>query len=166
MQEFSVDKKWKYLQFIRDDSPDGWSLNFSDEPSGISRDRLLSAGQIDVAIKADHTFFLVFNAMASDSQLIECSDGLHQAFELVNRSSRGCWKIFPTLFNRNMWRRLSSYLRYRSKHHTPVIESLKFAWMSKWQLELTLTLMTESLGITDELAILTIEQLIEDKEEE
>ncbi|MCC3508313.1 MAG: hypothetical protein EAZ86_19235 [Oscillatoriales cyanobacterium] len=167
MQEFSIDKKWKYLQFSRcDNSGQGWTLDFSDERSGIPRDRLLSAGQINLRIKSDDIFFLVFNVLAEDSQLIECSDGLHQAFWLVNRSPRGYWKIFPTLFNRNMWRQLSSYLRYRSKHHPLVIESLKFAWMSKKQLQLTLRLMIESLGITDELAIFIIEELIADKEEE
>jgi hypothetical protein len=164
-EEFSIDKKWKYVQFLREDSPEGWSLDFSDERSGIPRDRLLSVGEAYRKSKESECFSLVINAISSDPQLIEFADGLYEASQVVGTSPT-IWRILPIFFNRSMWRQLSSYLRFRQRHFAPIIESCKFEWMSKKQLQLTLRLMTESLGITDKLALLAIEQLITDKEEE
>ncbi|TAG60290.1 MAG: hypothetical protein EAZ28_07880 [Oscillatoriales cyanobacterium] len=167
MQEFSIDKKWKYLQFLKNENSwHHWSLDFSDERSGIPRDRLLSSDQLSQTAKTGSTFLLVFNAVATDPQLIECSDGLYRAFQIVDGSPMTTWKLFPIFFNQRVWRQLSSYLRFRESHYVPLIDPHAFNWMTKKQLQLTLRLMIESLDITDELAMLTIELLIKDREEE
>lgn len=35
-----LNRKWKYLQFFRDDGFQGWSLGLSDEPSEVPCDKL------------------------------------------------------------------------------------------------------------------------------
>ena len=68
-----LDKKWKYLQFVKNNGFDGWSLDFSDVRNTYCSS-FLSITEINGRIKRDETFAIVFNAMASDPQLIECSD--------------------------------------------------------------------------------------------
>lgn len=92
-----LNRKWKYLQFFRDDGFQGWSLGLSDEPSEVPCDKLLSITEINSAVERDKTFGLVFDVIASDPQLIECADGLHEAVVLLASASSKVprWKFFP-----------------------------------------------------------------------
>lgn len=142
LMTFDLDKKWKYLYFLKSDGSDGWSHCLSDEPLKISRHKLLSIAEINGRIKRDETFGLVFNAIASDPQLIECSDGLHEAVVLLGSTQR--WKFFPVHFNRTVYRQLSHYVRtrkqYKLKH---LIVATDVAWMNIAQLEITRRLLIE-----------------------
>jgi hypothetical protein len=148
---FDIDKKWKYLQFPRENSPDEWRISLSDEPSGISRDRLLSASQIYLLLQISEDFQLVFNAVSWCPQLVECSDGLYEARQLFGASLR--WKLFPVLFNRKTWKQMSHYVRHRIHWAGGKLFPADFCWMNEAQLNLARRLMIESLKIADVSAI-------------
>jgi hypothetical protein len=98
--EIDINKKWKYLHFLKDDGYDGWRLGLSDEPSGVPRSKLLSIAEINGRVKRDEIFGLVFEAIALDPQLIECADGLYEAIssfgtEFSSGCSGGHWLFFP-----------------------------------------------------------------------
>ena len=144
-------KKWKYLQFARNDKFDGWSLDFSDVRNTYCSS-FLSITEINGRIKCDETFAIVFNAMASDPQLIECSDGLHEAVTLLTPDStaESNWKFFPVHFNRTVYYQFSRYVRLRKRNcpSLPVVAT-DMAWMNIQQLEVARRLLIELLGIQD-----------------
>ena len=149
--EINLDKKWKYLHFARNDEPDGWSLGLSDKLSKVSHDKLLSIAEINGKVKRDKTFAVVFNAMASDPQLIECSDGLHEAVVITfDSGAKPKWKFFPVYFNRTVYRQFSNYVRLRKRNCSslPVVTT-DMAWMNVPQLEVARRLLIELLGIQD-----------------
>ena len=146
-----LDKKWKYLQFVRNDGFDGWSLDFSDVRNTYCSS-LLSITEINGRIKRDETFAIVFNAMASDPQLIECSDGLHEAVTLLTPDStaESNWKFFPVYFNRTVYRQFSRYVRLRKRNcpSLPVVAT-DMAWMNILQLKLARRLLIELFQVED-----------------
>ena len=152
LMKINLDKKWKYLHFQKEDGLNGWSIGLSDEPSKILRNKLLSIMEINGKIKRDKTFAIVFNAMASDPQLIECSDGLHEAVTLLTPDStaESNWKFFPVYFNRTVYRQFSRYVRTRkrfsSKHS---IMATDMAWMNISQLKLARRLLIELFQVED-----------------
>ena len=149
--EIALNKKWKYLHFVKNDEPDGWSLGLSDEPSKVSHDKLLSITEINGKVKRDKTFAVVFNAMASDPQLIECSDGLHEAVVITFDSGAELkWKFFPVYFNRTVYRQFSNYVRLRKRNclSLPVVAT-DMAWMNILQLEVARRLLIELLRSQD-----------------
>ena len=151
LMKIDLNKKWKYLQFVKNDGPDGWSLDFSDVRNTYCSS-LLSIMKINGKIKRDETFAIVFNAMASDPQLIECSDGLHEAVTLLtpNSTAESNWKFFPVYFNRTVYRQFSRYVRLRKRNcpSLPVVAT-DMAWMNIQQLEVARRLLIELLGIQD-----------------
>ena len=149
--ELDIDKKWKYLQFVRNNGFDGWSLEFSDVRNTYCSS-FLSITEINGRIKRDKTFAIVFNAMASDPQLIECSDGLHEAVTLLTPDStaESNWKFFPVYFNRTVYRQFSRYVRTRkrfsSKHS---VMATDMAWMNISQLKLAQRLLIKLFQVED-----------------
>ena len=140
-----LDKKWKYLQFARNDGYDGWSLDFSDVRNTHCCN-FLSIAEVNGRIKRDETFATVFNAMASDPQLIECSDGLHEAVILLtpNSTAESNWKFFPVYFDRTVYRQFSRYVRTRKRFslkHSAMATDM--AWMNISQLKLARRLLIE-----------------------
>lgn len=149
--EINLDKKWKYLHFARNDGPDGWSLGLSDEPSKVSHDKLLLIAEINGKMKRDKTFAVVFNAITSDPQLIECSDGLHEAVVITSDSGvEPKWKFFPVYFNRTAYYQFSRYVRLRKRlcPNCPMVAT-EMAWMNIPQLEVVRRLLIELFGIQD-----------------
>ena len=145
LMKIDLNKKWKYLQFVKNDGPDGWSLDFSDVRNTYCSS-LLSIAEISGRIKRDETFATVFNAMASDFQLIECSDGLHEAVvQFPCDSSAGQrWRFFPVYFNRTVYRQFSRYVRTRKRFslkHSAMATDM--AWMNISQLKLARRLLIE-----------------------
>ena len=143
--KIDLNKKWKYLQFVKNDGPDGWSLDFSDVRNTYCSS-LLSITEINGRIKRDEIFAIVFNAMASDPQLIECSDGLHEAVILLtaNSTAESNWKFFPVYFNRTVYRQFSRYVRTRKRFslkHSAMATDM--AWMNISQLKLARRLLIE-----------------------
>ena len=151
LMKIDLNKKWKYLQFVKNDGPDGWSLDFSDVRNTYCSS-LLSIMKINGKIKRDETFAIVFNAMASDPQLIECSDGLHEAVTLLTPDStaESNWKFFPVYFNRTVYRQFSRYVRtqkrFSSKHS---VMATDMAWMNISQLKLAQRLLIELFQVED-----------------
>ena len=143
--ELDIDKKWKYLQFVKNNGFDGWSLDFSDVRN-THCSNLLSIAEINGRIKRDETFAIIFNAMASDPQLIECSDGLHEAVvQFPCDSSAGQrWRFFPVYFNRTVYCQFSHYVRKRKQFNPrrPVIAK-DLMWMNDLQLKLARRLLIE-----------------------
>lgn len=144
--EIDLNKKWKYLHFLKNDGRDGWSLDLSDEPSNIPCDRLLSISTISHRIRCDETFRLAFNAIASDPQLIECADGLHEAAILL-----GFWKFFPVYFNRMVYQWFSNYVRSRKRFEDSdlPVESTDIEWMNLPQLKVARRLSIDLFDIQD-----------------
>lgn len=54
--EIDIDKKWKYLHFLKNDKRDGWSLDLSDGPSNIPRGKLLLISTINHRIRSMRLF--------------------------------------------------------------------------------------------------------------
>lgn len=145
-----LDKKWKYLRFLKDDGYDGWNLCYSDERFFTSDDTLLSSLEVNGRLKRDEIFLSVFNAVASDSQLIECSDGLYQAFRCSKKCNDFTWKIFPVYFNRLVWKQFSHYVRYRRKYKKrdqPTICVIDICWMNIPQLKVARRLLVENFSV-------------------
>lgn len=148
--QLELDKKWKYLHFRKEDGLNGWSLDFFDVRNTHCR-KLLSITEINGRIKHDETFALVFNAMASDPQLIECSDGLHEAVVITSDSgAEPKWKFFPVYFNRTAYYQFSRYVRLRKRNcpSLPVVAT-DMAWMNISQLEIARRLLIELFQIED-----------------
>jgi hypothetical protein len=162
--EIDLDKKWKYLHFLKDDGRDGWSLGLSDEPSNIPRDKLLSIAEINGKVKRDETFGLVFNAIASDPQLIECADGLHEAVVLLGASSSTQrWKFFPVHLNRAVYRQFSNYVRHRRWCKAEqLVLATDMVWMNIPQLQIARYLLVELFKVED---LSEIDRLIVFKQE-
>ena len=150
--EWDIDKKWKYLHFYFDDGPDGWKLDFSDErlPTA-SRNSLLSAEQINGRLIRDELFHITFNAIATDPQFIECSNGLHivhLAYTLGKNKDRKTWKVRPFVFNRNLWKAFSHYCRLCRREGWEMLV-FDFDWMTTDQLRLAKRLCEEVLCLPD-----------------
>jgi hypothetical protein len=144
--EIDIDKKWKYLHFLKDDGRDGWRLGLSDKSPGVPRDKLFSTSAVQQKIRYDETFRLVFNAIASDPQLVECADGLHEA-----TVSLGLWKIVPVYFNRRVYQWFSNYVRSRKRLEDSdlPVESTDIEWMNLPQLKVARRLLIDLFSIQD-----------------
>jgi len=162
--EIDLDKKWKYLHFLKDNGRHGWSLGLSDEPSGVPRNKLLSIAEINGKVKRDETFGLVFNAIASDPQLIECADGLHEAVVLLDASSSTQrWKFFPVHLNRAVYRQFSNYVRHRRWCKAEqLVLATDMVWMNIPQLQIARYLLVELFKVED---LSEIDRLIVFKQE-
>jgi len=165
--EIDINKKWKYLHFLKDDGYDGWRLGLSDEPSGVPRSKLLSIAEIKGRVKRDEPFGLVFEAIASDPQLIECADGLYEAVncfgsEFGSGCSGGHWRFFPVRFNRIVYRQFSHYVRRRKQFNPQPIVATDMMWMNIPQLQMATRLLTELFDVQD---LSEIDRLIDFKQD-
>jgi len=143
-----IDKKWKYLYFPQNGFPGTWDLDCSDERPPISSHYdLLSAEQVNGKLMRDENFLMVFNAVAHDPQLIQCSNGLYVANYYIGFRISG-WRIFPCFFNRHTWQQFSRLCRSRRRIGRKIISS-DIDWMNNCQLRLAKKLSKEVLGISD-----------------
>lgn len=144
----------KYLRFFKDNSFEGWGFESSDERLPGSHHELMTAEQINGQLSRDGFFLLIFQHIASDPQLIECSNGLHEAFA-VGRAFSG-WRLLPCFFNRNMYFKFSHFVRYRRRDETPISLD-EIEWMNLVQLGLAKILCEELFKVS----VPAIDQLIE-----
>ena len=156
LMEIDLNKKWKYLHFRKEDGFNVWSLGLSDELSKIPRSKLLSISEINGKVKRDNTFSSVFNAIASDPQLIECADGLYEAVVLFAKASSPTqkWKFSPVHFNRTAYYQFSHYVRCRKRHYPGrSVIATDIVWMSIPQLQVVRQLLVELFGVEDTIEV-------------
>jgi len=118
---WDIDKKYKYLCFYHKAFPfmnDSWGMDCSDFKEELLEKQwpLFSIPDILEHIIYDEIFRLVFNAMATDPQLILCPDGEYRIYEYSG--SVWGWVCAPTTFTKQLWKKLSSqYRKARSGNH-------------------------------------------------
>jgi len=144
----------KYLRFFKEDSFDGWRFESSDERLSGSRHELMTAEQVNYRLSRNEFFLLTFQHIANDPQLIECSNGLHEAF-MVGRSFSE-WRLLPCFFNRNMYLNFSHFARRRRRDEIPISFD-EIEWMNLVQLRLAKILCEELFKVSAP----AIDQLIE-----
>jgi len=132
--------KSKYLRFFKNSSFGGWGFESSDQRLPGSRHELMTAEQINGRLSRDEFFLLIFQHIAGDPQLIECSNGLHEAF-VVGRAFSG-WRLLPCFFNRNMYLNFSHFVRRRRRDEIPISFD-EIEWMNLAQLGLAKILCEE-----------------------
>ena len=111
---WDIDKKYKYLCFYHKAFPfmnDCWGVDYSDIKEELLEQQhpLFSPRDISERSTFDETFRLVLNAIASDPQLLLCSDGEYRIFRYSG--SGWNWVGVPTVFTKLLWKKLSSQYR-------------------------------------------------------
>jgi hypothetical protein len=133
---WDLDVKHKYLCFYHKAFPfmhDSWGFDCSDTKEELLEKQypLFSPRDVSEQSAFDETFRLVLNAIASDPQLLLCSDGEYR----ICRYSGSKWDWFgvPTRFTKDLWKKLSSqYREARSKGyrmhrvHTIALDDAQF----------------------------------------
>ena len=107
--------KYKYLCFYHKAFPfmnDSWGFDCSDTKEELLENQypLFSPRDVSERSTFDETFRLVLNAIASDPQLLLCSNGEYRIFRYSD--SGWNWVGVPTRFTKLLWKKLSS--QYRS----------------------------------------------------
>ena len=111
---YDLDAKYKYLCFYHKAFPfaiDSWGVDFSDTKEELLEKHypLFSPRDVSEQSVFDETFRLVLNAVASDPQLLLCSDGEYRIFRYSD--SGWNWVGVPTRFTKLLWKKLSSQYR-------------------------------------------------------
>ena len=118
---YDLDTKYKYLCFYHTTFPfmrDSWGMDCSDSKEELleKQHSLFSPRDIYEHSYLDQTFRLVFDAVASDPQILLCSDGEHRICRYAG--SGWGWVGVSTRFTKALWKRLSSqYRRDRKNGH-------------------------------------------------
>ncbi|MEG4861212.1 hypothetical protein QUB75_27120 [Microcoleus sp. K1-B6] len=111
---WDLDAKHKYLCFYHRALPfmkDSWGMDYSDSKEELLENQypLFSPKDIYEHVKFDETFRLVLNAIATDPQLLLCSD---DEYRICRYAGSGWgWVGTPTQFTKFLWKKLSSQYR-------------------------------------------------------
>ena len=116
---YDLDTKYKYLCFYHKAFPfmnDSWGFDCFDTKEELLEKQYPLFSPRDVSRQAtfDETFRLVLNAIASDPQLLLCSDGEYRIFRYAG--SGWNWVGVPTRFTKLLWKKLSSQYRANRKN--------------------------------------------------
>lgn len=116
---YDWEAKYKYLCFYRKASPfvnDSWGFDYSNSKEELLEKQYPLFLPKDISERAvfDETFRLVLNAIASDPQLLLCSDGEYRIVQYLD--SRRNWVGVPTRFTKLLWKKLSSQYRFAKKN--------------------------------------------------
>lgn len=114
LKGWDIDKKYKYLCFYHKAFPfmsDSWEFDCSDIKEELLEKQypLFSPRDFSEQSTFDESFRLVLNAIASDPQLLLCSDGEYRIFRYSD--SGWNWVGVPTRFTKFLWKKLSSQYR-------------------------------------------------------
>jgi len=90
---------------------DSWGVDSSDCKEKLIEKELplLSIAEVRRRVFDDEIFGIVLNALATDPQLLVCSDGEYRIYQ-YSLSPWG-WICVPTTFNKRLWKQLSSECR-------------------------------------------------------
>ncbi|WP_373534728.1 hypothetical protein [Microcoleus sp.] len=111
---WDIDIKCKYLCFYHKAFPfmnDSWGIDYSDSKEELLENQypLFSPRDIVEHSAFDETFRVVLNAIASDPQLLLCSDG---EYRICRYSGSGWnWVGTPVRFTKLLWKKFSSQYR-------------------------------------------------------
>lgn len=111
---WDIDQKYKYLCFYHKAflfMNGSWEFDCSDTKEELLEKQypLFSLTDISEHSTFDETFRLVLNAIASDPQLLLCSDG---EYRICRYSGSGWdWVGTPVRFTKSLWKKLSSQYR-------------------------------------------------------
>ncbi len=111
---WDLDAKYKYLCFYRKALPfmkDSWGVDYSDSKEELLENQypLFSPRDISEHSTFDETFRLVLNAIATDPQILLCSDGEYRIRRYAG--SGWGWVGTPIQFTKSLWKKLSSQYR-------------------------------------------------------
>jgi hypothetical protein len=105
---------YKYLCFYHKAFPfflDSWGFDCSNSKQKLLDEQYPLFSPQDISERvSDETFWLVLNSLASDPQLVLCSDGEYRIFRCAG--SAWGWVGVPSRFTKKLWKKLSS--QYRS----------------------------------------------------
>lgn len=133
----NIDRKYKYLCFYHQAFSfmnDSWGVDYSDSKEELLENQypLFSPRDVSERSTFDETFRLVLNAIASDPQILLCSDGEYRIHRYAG--SGWNWVGVPTRFTKELWKKLSSQYRgtrnagYRMHRvHTIALDDAQFA---------------------------------------
>ena len=120
-----LDKKHKYLCFYHQAFPfmkDSWGVDYFDSKEKLLEQErgLFSSQEVSDYFSSCDEFQLVLNALATDPQLLICSNGEYVLYDRQHvfrrknpsyeNSHRG-WVCLPAKFTRGGWKNLSSQYR-------------------------------------------------------
>ncbi|MEG3899947.1 MULTISPECIES: hypothetical protein [unclassified Microcoleus] len=116
---WDIDRKYKYLCFYHKGFPfmrDSWGMDCSDFKQELldAEWGLFSPRDISEHSQFDETFRLVLNAIASDPQLLLCSDGEYRICRYAG--SGWNWVGTSVRFTKTLWKTLSSQYRRDRKN--------------------------------------------------
>lgn len=111
---WSLDKKYKYPCFYHKGFPfmkNSWGVDYSDSKKELLENQypLFSPKEVSERSTFDETFRLVLNAIATDPQILLCSDGEYRILRYAD--SGWGWVGVPTRFTKLLWKKLSSQYR-------------------------------------------------------
>lgn len=116
---WDLDAKYKYLCFYHKAflfMNDSWGFDCSDVKEELLEKQypLFSPRDVSERSTFDETFRLVLNAIASDPQILLCSDGEYRICRYAG--SKWDWVGVPARFTKLLWKNLSS--QYRSARNS------------------------------------------------
>ncbi|MEG5159556.1 hypothetical protein QUB37_03780 [Microcoleus sp. AT3-A2] len=120
---WDLDKKYKYLCFYHKAFPfmnDSWGFDCSDTKEELLEQQypLFSPRDISEQSTFDETFRLVLDVVATDPQILLCSDGEYRICRYSG--SRWGWVGTPTRFTKSLWKKLSSQYRADRNRGCPI----------------------------------------------
>lgn len=116
---WDLDAKYKYLCFCHKALPfmnDCWGMDCSNTKEELLKKQYPLFSPRDVFMRStfDETFRLALNAIATDPQILLCSDGEYRIFRYAG--SGWNWVGVPTRFTKLLWKALSSQYRSARKN--------------------------------------------------
>jgi hypothetical protein len=122
---WDLDKKFKYLCFYHKAFPsmyDSWGIDYSDSKEQLLETEwgLFSSQDVSDYFSGCDEFRLVLSVMATDPQLLICSDGEYVLYDreyVFRHKYPSCdnphkgWICVPAKFSRDCWKKLSSQYR-------------------------------------------------------